>query len=144
MPGRTFASPADFNTQFGDWLQLANSRVVRTIKVRPLDRLDADRAAMLPLPPIALQLGWRSRIRLGRDYYVRVDSNDYSVDPTAIGRLVDVTADLERVRVRLFGTGNHRTCPGLGQRIDDHRCCPCCNRGAASGTVPIPSRYHHR
>ena len=103
MPGRTFASPADFNTQFGDWLQLANSRVVRTIKVRPVDRLDADRAAMLPLPPIALQLGWRSRVRLGRDYYVRVDSNDYSVDPTAIGRLVDVTADLDRVRVRLGG-----------------------------------------
>ena len=103
MPGRTFASPADFNTQFGDWLQLANSRVVRTIKVRPLDRLDADRSAMLPLPPIALQLGWRSRVRLGRDYYVGVDSNEYSVDPTAIGRLVDVTVDLERVRVRLGG-----------------------------------------
>ena len=30
-------------------------------------------------------------------------SNDYSVDPTAIGRLVTVTADLERVRVRLDG-----------------------------------------
>ena len=103
MPGRTFASPADFNTQFGDWLQLANSRVVRTVKVRPVDRFDADRSAMLPLPPIALQLGWRSRVRLGRDYYVRVDSNDYSVDPTAIGRLVDVTVDLERVRVRLGG-----------------------------------------
>jgi transposase len=103
MPGRTFVSPADFNTQFSDWLQLANSRVVRTVKARPVDRLDADRAAMLPLPPIALQLGWRARVRLGRDYYVRVDSNDYSVDPTAIGRLVDVTADLERVRVRLEG-----------------------------------------
>jgi transposase len=103
MPGRTFASPADFNTQFADWLQLANSRVVRTVKARPVDRLDADLAGMLPLPPVALQLGWRNRVRLGRDYYVRVDSNDYSVDPTAIGRLVDVTADLERVRVRLGG-----------------------------------------
>jgi transposase len=103
MPGRTFASPADFNTQFSDWLQLANSRVVRTVKARPVDRLDSDRAAMLPLPPIPLQLGWRGRVRLGRDYYVRVDSNDYSIDPTAIGRLVDVNADLERVRVRLGG-----------------------------------------
>jgi len=103
MPGRTFVSPTDFNTQFSDWLKLANSRVVRTVKARPVDRLDADLAGMLPLPPIALQLGWRGRVRLGRDYYVRVDSNDYSVDPTAIGRLVDVTADLERVRVRLGG-----------------------------------------
>ena len=34
---------------------------------------------------------------------MRVDSNDYSVDPTAIGRQVTVTADLERVRVRLDG-----------------------------------------
>lgn len=32
-----------------------------------------------------------------------MDSNDYSVDPTAIGRLVDVTADLDQVRVRLEG-----------------------------------------
>jgi hypothetical protein len=103
MPGRTFASPADFNTQFGQWLNLANARVVRTVKARPVDRLDTDRAAMLPLPPIPLQLGWRNRVRLGRDYYVRLDSNDYSVDPAAIGRLVDVSADLERVRVRLDG-----------------------------------------
>jgi hypothetical protein len=100
MPGRTFVSPADFNTQFTEWLQLANSRIV---KARPVDRLDADRAAMLPLPPVALHLGWRNKVRLGRDYYVRVDSNDYSVDPTAIGRLVDVTADLDQVRVRLEG-----------------------------------------
>ena len=121
MPGRTFASPADLNTQFGDWLQLANSRVVRTIKVRPLDRLDADRSAMLPLPPIALQLGWRSRVRFGRDYYVRVDSNDYSVDPTAIGRLVDVTVDLERVRVRLAGRviTEHARVWGTGSTITD-------------------------
>lgn len=40
---------------------------------------------------------------MGRDYYVRLDSSDYSVDPQAIGRLVDVTADLDRVRVRLDG-----------------------------------------
>jgi transposase len=57
MPGRRFASPADFNTQFADWLQLANSRVVRMVKARPVDRLDADLAGMLPLPPVALQLG---------------------------------------------------------------------------------------
>ena len=55
---------------------------------------------MLPLPPVAPVLGWVNRVRLGRDYYVRVDSSDYSVDPAVIGRFVDVTADLSRVEVR--------------------------------------------
>lgn len=103
MPGRDFTSPADFNTQFCEWLARANSRVVRTIKARPVDLLDADKAAMLPLPPVAPPAGWTNRVRLGRDYYVRVDASDYSVDPAAIGRLVDVTADLNRVQVRLDG-----------------------------------------
>jgi hypothetical protein len=65
--------------------------------------VDADRAAMLPLPPIPLHLGWRNKIRLGRDYYVRLDTNDYSVDPTLIGRILDVSADLDLVRVRCEG-----------------------------------------
>ena len=103
MPGRTFTSPADFNDQFTDWLARANARVVRTIKAAPLDLIDPDRAAMLALPPIPLHLGWRNKIRLGRDYYVRLDTNDYSVDPTMIGRMVDVAADLERVQVRAEG-----------------------------------------
>lgn len=103
MPGRSFTSPADFNAQFTDWLVKANARVVRTIKAAPVDLVDADRAAMLALPPIPLHLGWRNKIRLSRDYYVRLDTNDYSVDPRAIGRMVDVAADLERVRVRCEG-----------------------------------------
>jgi transposase len=103
MPGRDFASPADFNDQFGSWLEHANRRRVRTLKARPIDLVDADREAMLALPPIPPPVGWSNQIRLCRDYYVRVDSNDYSVDPAAIGRQVIVTADLERVRVRLDG-----------------------------------------
>lgn len=103
MPGRSFASPADFNLQFTDWLARANHRVVRTTGASPTARLEQDLAGMLALPPVPLHLGWRNRIRLGRDYYVRVDTTDYSVDPNAIGRIVDVTADLHRVKVRLQG-----------------------------------------
>ncbi len=103
MPGREFESPADFDAQFGEWLTIANARIVRTIKARPIELLDADRAAMLPLPPVPPAVGWVNRVRLGRDYYVRLDSNDYSVDPGVIGRFVDVTADLTRVEVRHEG-----------------------------------------
>jgi hypothetical protein len=99
MPARSFVSPADFTEQFDGWLARANARPVRTTGAAPLERLDADRAAMLALPPVPLHLGWRNRVRLGRDYYVRVDTNDYSVDPAVIGRLVDVHADLDWVRV---------------------------------------------
>jgi transposase len=121
LPGRTFTSPADFNTQLSGWLELANQRMVRTIKARPLDLIQADRAAMLALPPVVIGLGWREHVRLGRDYYVRLDSSDYSVDPTAIGRMVDVTADLDRVRVRLDGriVADHARVWARGSTIAD-------------------------
>ncbi|MFK5636151.1 IS21 family transposase [Ornithinimicrobium sp. LYQ103] len=100
MPGRHFGSPADFNDQFTHWLGTANARVVRTTKARPVDLLTADKDAMLALPPALLHLGWRNHVRLGRDYYVRVDTSDYSVDPRSIGARVDVSADLDTVQVR--------------------------------------------
>jgi len=121
MPGRSFESPSDFNAQFGGWQQIVNRRVVRTIGGAPVDRLEADRAAMLALPPVVLHLGWRNRVRLGRDYYVRLDTNDYSVDPNMIGRTVDVSADLDRVKVRADGrvVADHRRVWARGQTITD-------------------------
>lgn len=103
LPGRGFSGPADFNTQLGAWLPRANSRTVGSLKARPVDLLDVDKAAMLVLPPVAPPVGLRLRIRLARDYYVRVFGNDYSVDPVAIGRIVEVVADLDQVRVHLGG-----------------------------------------
>ena len=100
MPGRSFSSPADFNAQFTGWLERANGRVVRTLGARPSDLIDADRAAMLPLPAVPPPVGWSRQIRLGRDYYVRLGASDYSVDPAVIGHLVEVRADLDRVQAR--------------------------------------------
>ncbi|MGH8834345.1 MAG: IS21 family transposase [Actinomycetes bacterium] len=99
LPGRAFASPADFNTQLRGFLARANSRHHRVLGCRPADRIDADRAAMLALPPVAPVVGWRASTRLPRDHYIRLDGNDYSVHPAVIGRRVEIGADLERVRV---------------------------------------------
>lgn len=103
LPGRQFASPADFNDQLGDWLTRANARTVRSIQGRPVDLLETDYLSMLPLPPLAPAVGLNHRIRLGRDYYVRVDTVDYSVDPQAIGRFVDITASAQTVTVLCEG-----------------------------------------
>ena len=100
LPGRRFASPGDFNAQLTDWLSArANTRTVRALGGRPVDLLDTDRQAMTVLPPMNPQVGLSQRIRLARDYYVRVDTNDYSVDPRVIGRFVEVTASPTTVEV---------------------------------------------
>lgn len=103
LPGRTFASPAQFNTQLSGWLPKTNGRLVRSTGRRPDEALDADLAAMTALPPVPPTTGLRTRIRPARDYYVGLDFNDYSVDPRAVGRFVDVHATATMVTV---------TCPG--------------------------------
>jgi transposase len=82
----------------------ANHRQHRVLGCRPADRVEADKAAMLALPPVAPTVGWRASTRLPRDHYVRLDGNDYSVHPSAVGRRVEVTADLHRVRVWCQGS----------------------------------------
>jgi hypothetical protein len=76
---------------------------------------------MLPLPPVAPVTGWRSSLRLPRDHYIRLDSNDYSVYPAVIGRRVEVVADLERVRVWCDGrlVADHERCWARHQTISD-------------------------
>jgi transposase len=103
LPGRVFTGPADFNTQMAGWLGQVNARRRRALGCAPIDRIGADRAAMLPLPPLAPVTGWRASTRLARDYYVRVDGNDYSVHPGVIGRRVSVRADLDRVQAHCEG-----------------------------------------
>jgi hypothetical protein len=121
LPGRPFTSPGDFNTQLARWLPLANSRTVRRTAARPDQLVIVDRAAMLGLPPVAPSIGFAARVRLPRDYYVRVAGNDYSVDPTVIGRMVAVRADLAAVTVTCDGrtVAAHRRCAATGQTITD-------------------------
>jgi transposase len=121
LPGRSFSSPADFNTQLRKWLQLANARPRRALGCAPTERITADRQAMLGLPPVAPVTGWRSSLRLPRDHYVRLDSNDYSVHPAVIGRRIEVIADLARVRVLCEGkiVADHERIWAWHQTISD-------------------------
>jgi transposase len=121
LPGRTFAGPADFNAQLAAWLALVNTRPRRALGCSPAERITADKAAMLGLPPAAPQTGWRAQSRLARDHYVRLDANDYSVHPAAIGRRIEVTADLVRVRAVCDGqpVADHQRSWAWHQSISD-------------------------
>ena len=86
-----------------------------SIQGRPVDLLETDRRRWSPLPPVAPPVGLTHRIRLGRDYYVRVDTNDYSVDPRVIGRFVDVDRLPDTVDGALRRAARRRPRPVLGQ-----------------------------
>jgi hypothetical protein len=102
LPGRTFTSPVDFNAQLRDWLAIANARR-QELGYSPSERIDADRQAMLPLPPISPVTGWRVSLRAGPRPLVCFDSNYYSIDPALTGREIELTADLNQVRVLCEG-----------------------------------------
>jgi len=148
LPGRRFASPADFNTQLGDWLPVANARTVRAVRDRPADLLAADHAAMVELPPVAPQVGLTARVRLGRDYYVRVDGCDYSVDPRVIGRFVEITAVATELVVRCDGrvVARHARCWARHSVITDpdHQVTAAqMRRALAAQRHPEPQRQAH-
>ncbi|WP_431237381.1 IS21 family transposase [Mycolicibacterium aichiense] len=121
LPGRDFTSPEDFNDQLRQWLPTANSRRVRVLDGRPIDFLDADRAQMLVLPPVPPVTETVTSVRLGRDYYLRVAGNDYSVDPHAIGQLVEVRTTLAHVSVSRAGhlLAIHDRCWAARQTLTD-------------------------
>jgi transposase len=142
LPGRAFASPADFNAQLAGWVATVNTRWRRHLQCAPADRIGADRAAMIALPPVAPVTGWRRTARLARDHYVRLDGNDYSVDPAAIGRRIEITADLARVRVWCEGrlVADHERAWARHQTITDpaHLAAAQALRAARRLLAPVP------
>ena len=98
-----------------------NARPRRALGCAPTDRITADRQAMLTLPPVAPATGWRASTRLARDHYIRLDSNDYSVHPSVIGRRIEVSADLHRVRALCDGrlVADHERLWAWHQTISD-------------------------
>jgi transposase len=123
LPGRRFADPHDFNAQLAEFLARANGRRRRSLQgASAAERVGADRAAMGPLPPIDLAtISWRNSLILPRDYWVRLDTCDYSVHPGAIGQRIEVIADLDTVRIRrgLVLVGEHERCWARQQTITD-------------------------
>lgn len=112
LPGRQFFDVDDFNQQLTTWLKRANRRVHANIHAVPAELVYEDRGAMRALPPVLPDPALRFSTRLPRDHYVRVESNDYSVNPRVVGRRIEVRMDLDQVVVTCAGVevARHRRC----------------------------------
>lgn len=104
-PGRRFANPADFQLQFDTWCERVNRRVHRTIRAVPIERLVWERQRMRPLPDPMPEVDRREVMRVPAQPYVRVDRNDYSIDPSFVGRRVEVRVSQEHVTAAVLDTG---------------------------------------
>jgi hypothetical protein len=112
LPGRRFDDVADFNRQLTAWLRRANNRIHATTRTRPAEAIFEERGAMLAFPTVLPDPSLRFSTRLARDHYIRVDTNDYSVNPRFVGRRIEVRVTLDEVVATCEGTevARHRRC----------------------------------
>jgi transposase len=105
-PGRRFANHLDFQHQFDDWCDRVNQRVHRTIRAVPAERLIEERQRMRPLPSSGMpDADRRLVVRVPQQPYVRIDRNDYSLDPVFAGRRVEVRVSQTHVTAVVLDSG---------------------------------------
>jgi transposase len=123
-PGRSFANELDFQDQLDRWFdERANVRLHRTLRERPLDRLEREREALRALPAPGPDLDRRIVLRVPPQPYVRVDRNDYSLDPRLVGRRVEVRVGQGQITAVALGSGElacrHRRVFAGAQQLTD-------------------------
>jgi hypothetical protein len=122
-PGRRFANHLDFQAQFDAWCDRVNARVHRTIRAVPTERLAEERTRMRPLPERLPDCDRRTVVRVPQQPYLRVDRNDYSIDPHFAGRRVELRVSQTEVTAGVLDTGElaarHRRSFAGGQTFTD-------------------------
>jgi hypothetical protein len=104
-PGRRFANESDFQLQLDEWCDKVNQRVHRTVRAVPAERLALERERMRPLPSLLPDLDRRLVTRVPQQPYLRVDRNDYSLDPAFAGRRVELRVSQTHVTAVVLDTG---------------------------------------
>jgi transposase len=104
-PGRVFANHLDFQDRLDAWTDKANGRVHRTIRAVPADRLAEERTRMRPVPARMPDTDRRLVTRVPAQPLIRVDRNDYSIDPAFVGRRVEVRISQTHVTAGVLDSG---------------------------------------
>lgn len=104
-PGRAFASPEHFQAELDAWFEKADRRLHRGIRAVPAERLEQERERMRALPGRMPATDRRFVTRVSRQPYLRLDTNDYSLDPRAAGMRVEVRASQRKITAVELDTG---------------------------------------
>jgi transposase len=103
--GRRFANALDFQDQLDRWCERINARVHRTTRAVVSERLTEEHRRMRTLPETLPDTDRRFVTRVGAQPYLRVDRNDYSLDPRLLGRRVEVRVSQAEISALALDTG---------------------------------------
>jgi transposase len=122
-PGRVFANHLDFQDRMDAWCEKVNGRVHRTVRAVPAERLAEERTQMRHLPERMPDVDRRQVVRVPAQPFVRVDRNDYSIDPQFAGRRVELRVSQTDVIAVVLDSGElaarHRRVFAGGLTITD-------------------------
>jgi hypothetical protein len=103
-PRRRFVNHLDFQDQLDRWAAKANGRQHRTLRAVPADRLEHERE-LRPLERVSVDTDRRTVIRVPQQPLIRVDRNDYSIDPVFAGRRIEVRVSQAEITAVVWDTG---------------------------------------
>ena len=132
--GRRFANHLDFQEQLDRWCQRINMREHPATHEAVAERLASERQHMRALPAAMPDTDERFVTRVPAQPYLRLDRNDYSLDPRLVHRRVEVcvsqthitavaldTGELACRHKRVFAGGLAFTQPAHQQALDELR-----------------------
>ena len=125
LPTRSFRDLADLNAQARQWvLEQAGQRIHGTTRERPLERFAIERPLLLPLPPIAPDLGVWEQVIVHRDCHVQFDKSLYSAPFTLVGKSLWLRATDTTVSIyedyRLIATHLRAHKPATRRTVNEH------------------------
>ena len=105
LAGRAFSSLDELDATFVEWLPIRRGQVHRTHGQVIAVRAEADRAALLPLPPAEYRVTDRFLRRVGKDCLVSFESSRYSIPAVEVtaGMTVELRVGPETVAIHAIG-----------------------------------------
>lgn len=105
LAGRSFAGLDELDAAFADWLPIRRAQTHRTHGQVIAVRAEADRAALLPLPPADYRVTDRFLRRVGKDCLISFESARYSVPATEVtaGMTVELRVGPQTVAIHAIG-----------------------------------------
>lgn len=121
--GRCFANPLDFQHQLDRWSDKVNRRRHRSTRAVISERLAFEHRRMRELPAEMPETSHRQVLRVPPQPYLRLDRNDYSLDPHLVGRRVEIRATQSELTAVSLDSGelcaSHRRVFAAGQTFTD-------------------------